>query len=357
MFISKLPIKHLSLWSPSRRFRPDEEDGVLEMKYPYTLILIFLMILLGCDSLVGDDPTQEEADKLLSVEIEYISPHFENSRLIWHQVVNRDTIRNEMNAGPLMTISLINDTSNMPRNPLNTDSTYFKHSIVTVENDTHAFTALGWYIEDLIVQGHNRSDIVMWEKGEDGFTPVKIYPEAIGGCLYCRVGGMTLKDDTLNIPYRGRDVEDTWGGEKLAVISGDSIYLHRLGWLSQSNYISGYTPGDIYGNPVPTASHSIWHFEYYNRVGELLNRKLVFDAWYPDGRKVYLNAKSDTLTLYDPLIPSPCQSCPPFLFVKTINVGTDSIRVGPVQNHNILHIAVYWENRWFFTLDEQIDRP
>lgn len=316
-------------------------------------LLLILLAIGGCNDPAGSEPIQKETVELFDVTIEYIPPYFENSKIIWYQAVNGDTIRKETNASQLMTVSLINDTSGMWRNPLITDSTYYKRSMITVESESHAFTAAGLSIEDKFEQGHIRSDIVMWEKDINGFTPVRIYPEAIGGCLYCNLDSMILTLDTLQFSYSGRDVEDKWGGKKIAIISGDSIYVHMLGWFSQYNYI----PSEGSGNPVATASHLIWNLRYYSPLGELLDKKIEFDAWYPDGRKVYLNTKSDSLDLYDPLILSPCTSCPYFLYVKTVNVDIDSVRVGPVKNFNILHIAVYWEDKWFYTLEEQIERP
>ncbi|MBN2366653.1 MAG: hypothetical protein EH225_12155 [Calditrichaeota bacterium] len=192
--------------------------------------------------------------------------------------------------------------------------------------------------EGSFVYGVFKNDILLWKEFEKGFELIAIYPECIGGCLFC--GAQFVEEynsDTINVEFSGKSFGEEWGGRETFIIENDQIYF------LMSTRFRKFTPYDRKGNPVVSASSYSTKKFFYNRKGDIIRENFTFDARYPDNTPVLLSSNTDSLKLYDLSINFP-DEIPKY--VRTISTSRKPVRVGPVHGN---YITIFWEGKWFTT--------
>ena len=316
---------------------------------PVTNVIIYSFILIinlsVASSLSGQSiPNPAYAD-ITYRSIDYENPIFS----IYEDSIFATTI-SEFDADSLLRFSSINPKlrkSNWSNKLISRRGEYIKRTFRHVISDQVAVSIAGLYVEDTIHQSHYQSDIILWSKIENIWKPIAIYPDALGGCLYCRVADMQIVGDTLKIIHRSRDDGDYSIIEIEFIINDKELIPHMR------KYIKGSFPaeGPQYGNPVSGASNKRITIETFDQKNDEPTLSYSFEAKRADGSEIYFKSANDSLVLYLPDVKRYGRRDPRSKPVETIYMGDDSIMVGPMGGG---YIAVYWNSKWYKTTMDQV---
>lgn len=262
-----------------------------------------------------------------------------------------DTFITEFNADSLIHISSINPKYRNPNHSnklINRHGEYVKRTFRHVISDPVAVSIAGLYFEDTIHQSHNQSDIILWGKIENNWKPIAIYPDALGGCLYCRVMDMEIIGDTLKTKFRANYDAGSYSIIEIEfIISDEELIPHTR------KFIRGAIPmeGHRSANPIPGAGYKRITIETFDRKNGEPSLSYSFEAIRTNGSNIFLKSSHDSIVLYLPDVDRYGSKDPRSMPVDIVYVGDDSIRVGPIRGG---FIAVYWNSRWYKTTRDQV---
>ncbi len=281
--------------------------------------------------------------QLENLKISYNYPDFRNPVIEVYSDSTCTHLLEEVNVSPLVKVSGIYTEKDDDGEQADDDATirpdnYNKKIIESMLKGNYIVSISMLFDDNSFVYGVFKNDLLLWKEYDKGYELTAIYPECMGGCLFCGANFREEFDtDTIRIKYSGKSSGEEWGGEETFTIENDLI-----------NFISStrfriFTPYKKKGNPVLGASSYSIKKINYNRRGTIAHETFTFDARNPDDSPVMLPAVSDSLPLYRLSFEFPDKTP---VYDQTIYTSGNPLRVGPIHGN---YITVFWHGKWFAT--------
>ncbi len=305
----------------------------------FVAILIFCFAFPYTGNAQMHGLTIRKFEDLKKLEIVYNYPDFEHPRL---QIYNDTLLTSLQNTLDVSSVTKFL-TAGHHDSTKEWDDTSFKGGLYQkkiieslIQNDYIVSLAM-FHDENDFVYGDFKYDLMLWKDRPKGYELVAIYPEAIGGCLFCGANFTSFSGDTVQVEYKGSSLGEEWGGRATFIVQDVSLFFYK------EEMFRTFLPFRKYGNPVQNAHSESIKELYFDHNHNIIKKRLYYDATLPNGEPVTLHAISDSLKLYRVTLEFP-EPDPPY--VKTVFVGNVPLKVGPIQGNMI---PVFWDNQWYVT--------
>jgi hypothetical protein len=302
-----------------------------------------LVTLLFLVSVVAADPnhpiTIRKFDELENIDIIYDYPDFSHPRIRFTANEQNEPVVREVEASHIARFCDVNSEIAPDEDDLTTiaHDNYTKKIFESISHGYYIVSLAMLYQDGQYIYGNFKNDLLLWKETPEGYELVELFPESIGGCLFCGSHFTEYSGDTLVINFDGKGPGEIWGGKEVFTIKDNTIRFIR------SERFRRFIPFRGKANPITGAISQTVAQYFYDAQGNLKSSSIFFDARFSDNKPVFLYSKSDSLQLFEA---SADFLHKPLKYVKTVSSAKKQIRVGPVQGNLI---SIFWEGRWYLS--------
>lgn len=310
----------------------------LNFRIALFVVLIFLMTS-KLFSYTDDKLAIRRFDQLENVEINYNYPDFHHPVFRLYDDVTGNSVLEQSDASKIARFNLLNEDSAPEEDDQAAikQNEYTKRIVESITKNRYIISIAMLHQNDSFIYGNFKNDLLLWKEFPEGFELVAIYPEILGGCLFCGAQFVDYSGDTLAVEFNGKGLGEEWGGKVYFTIKGSALIF-----LKNERYRK-FIPTEERNNPVPGAYSWVIERFFYNEKGRKTHEEIHFDARNPDNTPVKLQCLSDSLDLYQASVN---YLKAPLKYIMTAAVNKGEIRVGPVQG---TFIPIYWDGNWYIT--------
>lgn len=307
--------------------------------------ILALVVLTNLGIVSAQTPYQavtlSSLQELSRTELHYSSTTIDACQLLLYDTTGV-MIKEDWAVSALLTFTSINNdlAGKRRRNKLRASGLYDKGAFQVVELDDYLVVLMRYKSDGEFIPTGLADDLALWEKVIEGYRLIKIYPEYVGDCLYCKVTLLEHHGKTIAFEVGGVDGMDIWGQRMYFDTSEDGLRLYR------DEHLSGYNNTDILAvtmkliYPNNIKNYMMTTGTDYDLNGNISERDVTVETLDIMGNPLMITFAQDSLVLthipfeYDvPLIKGP-----------TIPVKGKSLFVGSPRGN---YVPVKWNGFWY----------
>ncbi len=278
-------------------------------------------------------------DELENVELDYHYPDFEHPIFRLYSSERADSLVFEADASQLTRFTVLNIDPAQEEDDQTTikQNTYKKKIVESITHKGYIVSIAMLHQDNNFIYGNFKDDLLLWKEYPEGYRLVAIYPECVGGCLFCGTEFTNYAEDTIQVEFTGKGLGEEWGGKTSFYINDNQLHFFK------NERFRRFVPTRDRCNPIADATSWVIEEYYYDKRGRQTDEKINFDARNADGTPVRLTCLLDSLGLYEASVNF--SKKPLHLSTTVPSLGTE-FRVGPILGNLI---SVSWQGKWYLT--------